>query len=105
MQYLNRLKRQFRSFNESASGRIMAAALTVAAMSVVVKTVALVKDIVVAHSFGAGDALDAFYVAILLPNFVANIVGESFNAPRSSQFISKCGRSRETRLRSGFCRA
>ncbi len=80
MPYLIELKSRLRFFNESASGRILAAAITVATMTASVKVVSMVKDIVVAHRFGAGDALDAFYVALLLPNFLANIVGESFNA-------------------------
>jgi putative peptidoglycan lipid II flippase len=80
MQYLTKLTSRLRSFNESVNGRIMAAAVTVAMMTAVVKGTAVVKDIVIAHRFGAGDALDCFYVALLLPNFLANIAGESLNA-------------------------
>jgi len=74
------LASRFESFNRSVNGRIFAAALTVAAMTAVVKAASLLKDIVVAHHFGAGDALDAFYIALLLPNFLTSAVGESFGA-------------------------
>src|SRR5216683_1704907 len=49
-------KTRIRSFNQSINGRIFTAA----------------------HRFGAGDALDAFYAALLLPNFLTSAVGESF---------------------------
>jgi putative peptidoglycan lipid II flippase len=78
--YLGGWRKRLREFRESLSGRIMTAAFAVAAMTVLVKLAALLKEILVAHRFGAGDALDAFYIAVLLPTFLAGIVGDSFNA-------------------------
>ena len=80
MNFLRNLKSRIHSFDVSVNGRILRAAITVATMTAAVKAVAILKDIVVAHHFGAGDALDAFYVALLLPNFLASAVGESFGA-------------------------
>ena len=79
-QVMTRLGKRIESLNESVNGRIFTAAVTVAVMTAVVKTTAMFKDILVAHRFGAGDALDAFYVAMLLPNFLSSTVGESFGA-------------------------
>ncbi len=77
---LSRLRAKVQGFRESTNGRILAAAFTVAAMTTLVKLTSLVKDIMVAHRFGTGEALDAFYVAMLIPTFLMGIFGESFNA-------------------------
>jgi len=67
-------------FRQSVSGRILVAAVTVAGLASVVKIASLAKEMLIARRFGAGDALDAFYVACLLPAFLSGVVGESFNA-------------------------
>ncbi len=64
----------------TANGRILTAMLTVGALTVVVKLVATFKESVVAHSYGAGDLLDAFLIAFLLPSFAMNVVAGSFSA-------------------------
>jgi putative peptidoglycan lipid II flippase len=65
---------------QSANRRIFAAMLTVGSLTVVVKLVSMTKEMVVAHRFGVGDALDAYYIAYLLPAVAANIIAASFNA-------------------------
>ncbi len=77
---MSRLGKRIESLNNSINGRILTAAITVAAMTAAVKAAAMLKDMVLAHRFGAGDALDAFFVALLLPNFLSSTVGESFGA-------------------------
>jgi putative peptidoglycan lipid II flippase len=72
--------RRIARFRQSVSGRILTAAIIVAGLASVVKAVSLAKEMFIARRFGAGDALDAFYVACLLPAFLSGIVGESFNA-------------------------
>jgi len=42
-----------------------------------VKIVSVAKEILVARSFGADDALDAFYVALIVPNFLSALVAAS----------------------------
>jgi putative peptidoglycan lipid II flippase len=53
---------------------------TVTSLVLVVKACTLIKEMAIARRFGAGDALDAFYVALVLPTFLMNVVGDSFNA-------------------------
>jgi len=48
--------------------------VTVGALSVTVKLVAMVKEAAVAYRFGTGDSLDAFVVAFLLPTLVINVI-------------------------------
>ncbi len=76
--YLASLKATVRGFSQTTNGRILAAASTVGVMTMLVRLTSLFKDITVAHRFGTGDALDAFYVAMLVPTFFVGIVGESF---------------------------
>jgi putative peptidoglycan lipid II flippase len=57
--------------------RILGAALTVGAFSVLVKMIAMVKELAVAYRFGTGDAVDAFLIAFLVPQFVINVVAAS----------------------------
>lgn len=55
---------------DSTNRKIFRAALTIGLLSAVAKGGAVVKDLVVAHTFGRSDALDAFLIAFLLPSFV-----------------------------------
>ena len=71
----------------SINGRILAAALTVGGVTVVVKTATMGKEILIAHRFGANDALDAFYLALLLPAFLTNVIADSINAAFVPMYI------------------
>lgn len=70
----NRVAGKIRRLSESVNGRIFTAAVIIAALASLVKVVSLAKEMFIARIFGAGDALDAFYVAILLPGFLAGIM-------------------------------
>jgi putative peptidoglycan lipid II flippase len=59
---------------QSVNGRILTATLTVAIFASLVRVVSISKEMVIARIFGAGDALDAFYLALLVPGFLAGIV-------------------------------
>jgi putative peptidoglycan lipid II flippase len=63
---------------ESVNRRIFAAMAAVACLTVFVKAVSAVKDVVVAYHFGTGDALDAFLVAFVIPAFTINVIAGSF---------------------------
>lgn len=76
----NRVAGKIRRMNDSVNGRIFAAAVIIAALASVVKVVSLAKEMLIARIFGAGDALDAFYVAILLPSFLSGIIASSFGS-------------------------
>ncbi len=75
----DRVARKVTWLRESTNGRIFAAAAMIAGFSSLVKLTNLGKEILVARSFGAGDALDAFYVAFLLPGFFIGILIASCN--------------------------
>jgi putative peptidoglycan lipid II flippase len=75
-----RLAGKLRVFGDSASGRIFAATILVAGLSTLVIAITLLKEILIAHCLGTSDALDAFYVAFLLPRFLISIITSSGNA-------------------------
>jgi putative peptidoglycan lipid II flippase len=66
--------------NGSTDRKIFAAALTVGFLSIFVKIASLVKELVIAWNFGTQDALDAFLIAFLIPEFIINIIQTSFAA-------------------------
>ncbi|MBA3754505.1 MAG: virulence factor MviN, partial [Nitrospira sp.] len=64
----------------SVNARIFAAMLTVGGLTVIVKLAAAGKELAVAYQFGTSDALDAFVIAFLLPQFVIELIGGALNA-------------------------
>lgn len=62
----------------SITRRIVQGASVVAAATVVVKAVGFAKEIVVAAAYGRGDAIEAFLIAVLLPNMAAAVTAGSF---------------------------
>jgi peptidoglycan biosynthesis protein MviN/MurJ (putative lipid II flippase) len=88
----NRLTSKIRRLSESANGRIFSAAVIIAAFASQVNVVSLAKEILIARMFGTGIALDALYVAILLPGFLHGIMVNSFG----SAFVPTCIQVRET---------
>jgi putative peptidoglycan lipid II flippase len=75
----NRIVRRFAWFNETVNGRIFGAASLLAGLTTAVKIAGFGKEILVARYFGASNALDAFYVAFLLPTFFVGIIANSCN--------------------------
>jgi putative peptidoglycan lipid II flippase len=65
----------------------LAAVLTVAGFSVVVKAAATFKELAVAYRFGTGDAVDAFLIAFLVPSLVVNVVAGSLTAAFTPVYI------------------
>jgi len=63
-----------RRLSESVNGRIFTALVMITALASLVRIFSLAKEMFIARIFGAGDALDAFYVALLLPVFLGYIV-------------------------------
>lgn len=80
---------------ESVNGRVFAAATMIAALASLVKLISLGKEMLVARYFGAGDALDCFYVAFLIPTFLIGILANSCNDALIPTYI-------EVREREGF---
>lgn len=64
----------------STNRKIFGAAVTVGLGTALVKIVAMAKELVVAWRFGTQDELDAFYIAVVVPSFVINVIAGSFNS-------------------------
>lgn len=62
-----------RAWPDSTNRRIFRAAATIASLTLLVKTVTALKDLVVARWFGRSDSLDAFLIAYLVPYFVMSL--------------------------------
>lgn len=60
--------------------RIVIALLTVVGAGSIVKLAALLREVVIAGQFGAGDQIDAFVIAFVLPSFVTGIVIAAFQS-------------------------
>lgn len=60
-----------------SSGSLLATAAIVAVLSSIAKLAAVARDLVIAHRFGVGDDIDAFFVALLVPTTVAAILSGS----------------------------
>ena len=73
--------------NQESNRRVMGALLTVGGCTVLGKLVAFVKDAVVAYQFGTGDALDAFLIALVVPQFTVTLLGSSLNAALIPTYI------------------
>jgi putative peptidoglycan lipid II flippase len=78
----------------STNRRILGAAATIGALTIIAKIAALGKDAAVAYSFGTSDAMDAFLIGMLLPAFAINVIASALNAAFISVLI-------ECRERSG----
>ncbi len=65
--------------------------MSVGTLTVLVHLAAMAKELVVAHRFGTGDALDALLIALVLPSFASNVIAGSFG----SAFIPPLIRVRE----------
>lgn len=63
----------------SVNRRIFYAMTIIMAGTAAVKLAAVVKDIVIAGSFGLGDELDAFLIALVIPTFAVMVLAQSFN--------------------------
>jgi putative peptidoglycan lipid II flippase len=69
-----------RLFNGGSVNRqIFRAAAAVTSVGMVVKLIAMCKEVAVAGVFGRSDAMDAFLAAALLPGLLINLISESMN--------------------------
>lgn len=65
--------------HETASHRrVLSRMALLGTATVGIKLVALAKDLLVARQLGAGDALDAYLVAFVLPSYAAVVLGHTF---------------------------
>jgi len=71
----------------SVNRRIFMAAATVGSMTLLVKAVAMLKEMAVARAFGTSVSLDAYLLAFAVPSFAISVVSGSFNAALVPTFI------------------
>ena len=71
----------------SVNSRIFSAAIIVAAGTLFVKVLAVVKELIVASKFGTADELDAFLIALMVPSIIITIIAGSFNAALIPTYI------------------
>ena len=45
------------------------------------------RDVLMAHQFGIGEQMDAFFVAMLIPMFMVNVFGQSFGSTSVSLYM------------------
>lgn len=68
--------------------KLIGAMAAVAISSFVVKAIGASKDLVVAHHFGTNDALDAFFVALLIQMFLVGTVSASLGEAFLPVFVN-----------------
>jgi putative peptidoglycan lipid II flippase len=64
----------------SINRQIFSAAFVVGVITIGVKMVAMLRELMIAWQFGTSDAIDAYLIAWVIPNFVVIVVVGSFNA-------------------------
>lgn len=75
--------RRVLSFNR----RIFQAVAWVGAASVIVKLVAVGKEMAVAGVYGRSDAIEAFFAAVLIPTLLINLISESMSQALVPTFV------------------
>jgi putative peptidoglycan lipid II flippase len=93
-----------RSWTSSASRKILRATGVLTGFSGVVLAATVARELVTANYFGRSDSLDAYVLAYVLPSFVVNVVGYSFNLALIPVFVEVRlheGRAAAQRLFSG----
>jgi putative peptidoglycan lipid II flippase len=63
----------------SVNRSIFRAAVSVAGVGIMVKIVAIFKEMAIAGVYGRSDTMDAFLVAALIPGLLVNLISESMN--------------------------
>jgi putative peptidoglycan lipid II flippase len=84
----HKITKFWQSFSSgSVNQQIFSAAIIVAGGTVVVKAVAVVKELIVAAQFGTADELDAFLIALIIPSVMINVIADCFNAALIPTYI------------------
>ena len=89
----------------SVNRKIFGAAFTVAVFTTVVKAVSFVKELFIAWKFGTSDELDAFLIALVVPNLLMSVIGSSLASAFIPTYISvkeRQGQKASQKLFSGF---
>lgn len=88
MRLRNTLKNFRAAWNaQTANRKIFSALVTVGSMTLVSKGLVFVQLLVLAYFFGPGRALDAFFIAYLVPSFAVVVIAQSFNVALVPTYI------------------
>lgn len=72
----------------------MKSAATVGGVTLISRIMGFIRDVVIAHSFGAGTSMDAFLIAFKIPNFMRRLFAEgAFSqafVPILSEYKTQC---------------
>ncbi len=71
----------------SINGKILVAAIVVGGGTILVKIIAVIKELVVAYNFGTNNDIDAFLIALTIPSFLLAIIAGSFNSALIPTYI------------------
>jgi putative peptidoglycan lipid II flippase len=71
----------------SVNSRIFSAAIIVGLGTILVKFLAIAKELVVAYQFGTANEIDAFLIALTIPSFLLVIIAGSFNSALIPTYI------------------
>lgn len=71
----------------SPNARIFRASVVVSALGAVATGATAIKELTIARYFGRNDAIDAFFIAYLIPSFVVNLVAGSLGAALIPVFV------------------
>ncbi len=87
--------------SKSINYKIAQASIIIGFFTIISKLASMGKEIIIAHSFGRGDALDAFLIAMVVPSFFINVISGSINAaliPTYIQSQEKLGKDAAQKL-------
>lgn len=85
----------------SVNRKMFQSVAIVGLMTIFVKAIAFGKDVIVAHQFGTSDDMDAFFISLVLPSFVASVIGGALNTalvPTYIQVREQDGQEHASRL-------
>ncbi|MBF2064067.1 MAG: polysaccharide biosynthesis C-terminal domain-containing protein [Calothrix sp. C42_A2020_038] len=88
----------------STNRKILGAAITVGLGVGFSKGISVLKELVVAWKFGTNDELDAYFIAVMVPFFIINVIAGALNealVPTYIQVLEREGRKAAQSLLSG----
>ena len=77
-----------RLFGASVAGKILGASALVAGLSALARLVAVARDLILAAQFGLGPTLDAFFIALMVYQFVIGVFLVAFNGAFMPTYVA-----------------
>ena len=81
------IRRRSPPYERSVAAKIAGAALSIGAITVVIKLVSLVSTILVASFFGTSDDMDAYLIAFLIPQLCITVICGAFSSALIPTYI------------------